>query len=45
MAFDWIKDWPTDKLRSELSRLEASPALRLTVYRDAVLAELKRRSS
>lgn len=43
MAFDWLKDWDTSKLRSELARCEASAHLRLTSYRNAIVAELKRR--
>lgn len=43
MGFDWIKDWTLEKLRSELARCNASEHLRLTLYRDAIVAELKRR--
>jgi hypothetical protein len=43
IAFPRIADKTTPELRTILERLDASPALRLTFYRDAVLAELLRR--
>lgn len=43
MPHDKVKDMTTDQLRKELARCDASEALKLTYYRDAIVAELKRR--
>ena len=41
--FPWLQDWTVEKLAAELRRCEASEHLKVSNYRYALVAELKRR--